>query len=157
GWVQGAAQEFAGANVEVRTGAGGEAFQASVPELGVQVDVDRTVVDALSVGRHGSWARRFWEWAKSFVRPVKLPIAIGVDEAKLDQVVAAKDKGRLAPVEPSLTVDNGHLKAVAGKNGRGVDPTELARLLGHTKPTAGTLVVTMDITSVPPRFTEADA
>src|SRR5262249_43554190 len=145
------------ANVDVKTSAGTEEFQATVPELGVQVNVDQSVVEALSVGRRGSFARRFWEWARSFVKPVSLPIAVKVDQTKLYSVVAAKDKGRVAPVEPSIKVDGGHLKSVAGKNGRGIDPAELARLLGHTKPTAGTLIVTMDITSVPPRFSEDDA
>lgn len=156
-WVQGAAGQFAGATVVVRTSAGGEAFQASIPEMGVEVNQEKSVVDALSVGRRGSLARRFYEWASSFVKPVKLPIAVTVDQRKLDRIVAERDKGRVAPVEPSLTVDDGHLKGVAGKNGRGVDPTELAKTLGHAKPSAGTLVVTMDVTSVPPRYTQADA
>lgn len=157
GWVEGRAGQFAGATVVVRTSAGGEALKATVPELGVEVNREKTVVDALSAGRRGSMARRFWEWATSFVKPVKLPIAVTVDQRKLDQIVAERDKGRIAPVEPSLAVEDGKLAGVAGKNGRGVDPTQLAKTLGHAKPSAGTLVVTMDITSVPPRFTQADA
>jgi vancomycin resistance protein YoaR len=156
-WVESSAGQFAGATIIVRTTAGGDAFQATVPELGVTVNQERSVQDALSVGRRGSFARRFYEWAWSFVRPVKLPISVTVDERKLDQIVAERDKGRIAPVEPSLAVADGRLTGVAGKNGRGVDPAQLAKTLGHAKPSAGTLEVTMDITSVPPRFSKDDA
>lgn len=156
-WVEATAGQFAGATVVVRTTAGGEAFQATVPELGATVDQERSVRDALAVGRRGSIARRFYEWARSFVKPVKLPVAITVDERKLDQIVAERDKGRIPPVEPSLAVADGHLAGVAGKNGRGVDPAQLAKTLGHAKPSSGTLVVTMDVTSVPPRFTKEEA
>ena len=155
--VDASAATFAGATVDVRTNAGSDAFQATVPELGVTVDAERTIVDALAVGRRGSMARRFYEWAWSFVKPVKLPIAISVDEAKLHKIVAERDKGRTAPVEPSLTGDDGRLTGVPGKNGRGVDPAQLAKTLGRSKPSAGTLVVTMDVTSVPPRFSKEDA
>ncbi len=155
--LEGTAAEFAAANVVVRTSADTEAFRATVPELGVQVDIERSVAGALSVGRRGSLARRFWEWSRSFITPVELPVVVDVDEPKLHKVVAEREKGRTPPVEPSLTVDGGRLRGVAGKNGRGVDPAELAKTLGRAKPTAGTLVVTMDITAVPPRFTQADA
>ena len=153
--VQATAARFASAAVEVKSPGGG--FEAQVPELGVAVAEDRTVDTALRAGRTGAPPRRLWSWARSFLFPVKVPVAVDVDRTKLDAVVVARDKGRTPPVEPSLAVRDGHLDGVAGKNGRGIDPAELADALRHATPTDGTLVVTMDVSSLPPRFSESDA
>jgi vancomycin resistance protein YoaR len=88
---------------------------------------------------------------------VKVPVAMDVDRTKLDAVVAQRDPGRTPPVEPSLTVRDGHLDGVPGKNGRGLDPAELAATLRHVAPTGGTIVVTMDPTTIAPRYSKADA
>jgi vancomycin resistance protein YoaR len=156
-WVHDTADRFTGATVAVRASGGTGGFDATVPELGVAVDQQRTVDEVLQAGRRGSPPRRLWQWARSFLRPVRVPVAIQVDRNKLDRVVAARDRGRTAPVEPSLTVRDGHLEGVAGKNGRGIDPAELADALGHATPTTGTLLVTMELSSIPPRFSQADA
>src|SRR5436309_2346193 len=130
--VQATAARFASASVEVRAPGGG--FDAQVPELGVAVAEGRTVDAALRAGRTGSPPRRLWSWARSFLFPVQLPVAVDVDRSKLDAVVVAKDKGRTPPVEPSLTVKDGRLDGVPGKNGRGVDPAELADALRRATP-----------------------
>jgi vancomycin resistance protein YoaR len=154
--VHGTATRFAEATIVVRTGAG-ESFQASVPELGVAVDEQRTVDAVLAAGRTGSAPRRLWEWARSFLWPIEIPVAVQVDRKALAKVVAERDKQRVPPVEPNLAVKDGHLAGVPGKDGRGVDPARLADALGRAKPAAGTLVVTMDVTSVPPQYSKADA
>lgn len=151
------AARFAQSTVDVRATAGGDAFQASVPDLGVTVNEGRTVGKVLAAGRSGSLLRRLWDWAHSFLSPVKVPVAIDVDRQKLAGVVAQRDKGRVPPVEPTIAVKDGHLDGVPGKNGRGIDPAKLADALARTQPASGTLVVTMDVTSVPPEFTQADA
>ncbi len=155
GTVRETGARFATAGVEVRSPGG--TFQATIPELGVAVDEESTLSEVLLAGRTGSAPRRLWTWARSFVSPVKLPIAIDVDRRKLDQAVVARDTGRVPPVEPSLTVRNGQLDGIPGRNGRGVDPARLADALRRATPTEGTLVVTMDTSAIPPRFSEADA
>jgi len=157
-WVHTAAERFATASVEVRTpGEGGGGLEATVPELGVAVDEERTVADALDAGRNGSPPLRIWRWLKSFVSPVDLPVAITVDRMKLDRVVAERDRSRTAPTEPDFEVRNDRLDGVAGKNGRGVDPAALAGALRRAEPTKARLVVSLGIASIPPRFNEADA
>ena len=158
-WVHTTAEKFATAQVDVRTGAdnGAGGFTATIPELGVAVDEARTVTDALAADRTGSAPARVWRWVRSFVSPVRLPVAITVDRKTLDRVVAERDKGRIAPVEPGVALKDNRLDGVAGKNGRGVDPKELAEALSLAKPGEGSLVVTLGITSIPPRFSKADA
>jgi len=154
-WVGETARRYSEATVTVRSDGGG--FEATVPELGMTVDEPRTVADALAAGRRGSFLRRAWTWARGFVSPVEVPIAVNVDRQILDRVVAERDRGRTPPVEPGLAVVGGQLRPVPGENGRGISPAELARRLQRTEPVDGALTVTADVTSVPPRFTEADA
>ncbi|MCA1691921.1 MAG: peptidoglycan binding domain-containing protein, partial [Actinobacteria bacterium] len=149
------ADRFASATIDVRTPGG--RFSASVPELGVAVNRDRTVDDVLTAGREGFWPRRLWVWARSFISPVKVPAAIDVDRQKLDRIVAERDPARTPPVEPSLTVRDGHLEGMAGQPGRGVNPAELAEALRRATPSAGTLEVSMQLSSIDPRFSKADA
>jgi vancomycin resistance protein YoaR len=154
-WVRETAERFGQAAVAVRSDGGG--FEASVPELGLTVDEPATVDDAMAAGRRGSAVRRFWTWARSFVSPVDVPLAVEVDRRTLDRVVAERDRGRTPPVEPGLRVSDGQLRPVPGENGRGVSPAELAEKLRRTEPVDGTITVTADVTSIPPSFTEADA
>jgi vancomycin resistance protein YoaR len=153
--VRATAAEVARSSVAVHSPGGG--FRAGAPELGLAVAEGRTVDEVLREGRVGAAPRRLWTWARSFLSAVKVPVAMDVDRSRLDAVVAQRDPSRTPPVEPSLTVRDGRLDGVAGKNGRGVDPAALAERLRHAKPTAGTLVVSLGTASIPPRFTEADA
>ena len=149
------AARFSTANVEVRTPEG--SFQASVPDLGVAVNQQATIAEVLAAGRRGAAPRRLWDWARSFVSPVRVPVAIEVDRRKLDRVVVERDPARTPPVEPNLTVKDDRLDGVPGKPGRGVDPAQLAAALRRATPSGNALVVSMDIASIPPRFSEADA
>jgi vancomycin resistance protein YoaR len=111
----------------------------------------------LAAGRDGSFLKRVWTWARSFLAPVEVPLAVNVDRSTLDRVVAERDKGRTPPVEPDLAVVEGQLRPVPGENGRGVAPADLAGALSRNQPEDGTIRITLDVTSIPPRFTEADA
>lgn len=154
-WVAETAQRFAQASVVVRSDGGG--LEATVPELGASVDEAATVDEALAAGRRGSFLTRAWTWARSFLSPVDVPLTIQIDRRTLDRVVAERDKGRTPPVEPDVAVVEGQLRPVPGENGRGVSPADLAEALSSTEPVDGTITVTVDVTSIPPRFTEADA
>ncbi|MFP5320153.1 MAG: VanW family protein [Acidimicrobiia bacterium] len=154
-WVGDTARRFAEASVIVRSDGGG--FEATVPELGLAVDEGRTVADVMAAGRRGSFLRRAWTWARSFLSPVEVPLAVNVDRPTLDRVVAERDRGRTPPVEPGLRLAGGQLRPAAGENGRGISPAELAEALRRTEPVDGTITVTTDVTAIPPRFTEADA
>ncbi|HEX6595352.1 MAG TPA: VanW family protein, partial [Acidimicrobiales bacterium] len=154
-WVAETAQRFSQASVVVESDGGG--LEATVPELGAAVDEAATVADVLAAGREGSFLKRVWTWARSFLAPVEVPLAVNVDRSTLDRVVAERDKGRTPPVEPDLAVVEGQLRPVPGENGRGVSPADLAGALSRNQPEDGTIRVTLDVTSIPPRFTEADA
>ena len=122
--VERTATEFSGATVEVRSPNG--AFQATVPELGVAVDQERTVEEALAAGRRGAAPRRLWQWARSFLWAVKIPVAIDVDERKLQRIVAERDPGRTPPVEPTLELRDGRIDGVAGTPASGSSPVRSA-------------------------------
>ncbi|MDQ3980334.1 MAG: VanW family protein [Actinomycetota bacterium] len=149
------ASRFSAAAVDVRTPEG--SFQATVPELGVAVDEEGTTREVLAAGRRGPAPRRLFDWARSFLSPIRVPVAIEVDRRSLDKVVAERDPSRTPPVEPNLEVRDGRLDGVPGKPGRGVNPEELADALRRAKPSGANLVVEMNLSAVPPRFSEADA
>jgi vancomycin resistance protein YoaR len=153
--VAGIAERFSRANVEVRTPGG--RFEATVPELGVSVNQEGTIVEVLAAGRRGAAPRRLWEWARSFLSPIRVPVAIDVDRRKLDPAVAERDPERTPPVEPTLEVVGDKLDGVAGKPGRGVDPAALADALRRATPSGDALVVSMELSPIPTRFSEADA
>ena len=70
-------------DAEVVVEAEGGGFRATASELGLSVLEDRTVDDALRVGRTGSVPGRVWAWARGFLAERVAPVRIAVDELSL--------------------------------------------------------------------------
>ena len=156
----GVVDELAGrydrAGIEVKAPDGG--FRAGADELGVSVDRDRTVVDALAEGRRGSVPARIWGWARHLVfGDRRARVALRLDQAAVARIVVERDPARTAPVEPSIETRAGQLVGVDGRPGRQIDPTSLAGGLGRADLGRDPVVVTADRATVPPRFSRADA
>lgn len=160
-WVAETAAQFALADVEVRVRGGGEGgesgMEATVEDLGAWVDEVATVERAMARARTGPWFARLWDWGRSFLAPIRMPVDVVVDPERLERVVAERDRGRTDPVEPDIAVRDGRLVGVAGEDGRGINPAALSRALSHSRVTSGSLVIEMAASPVPPRFTQQDA
>jgi vancomycin resistance protein YoaR len=156
--VAGIAHRYDGMRVDVRQPADDGAFAATTTELAVEVDQDATVEAALDMGRTGALPVRPFGWVASFLDEREVPVRLHVDRAKVAAEVAARDPKRTPPTEPSLEVDDGSLKAVEGKNGRGVDPADLVDALRESAQ-AGTGQAEFFIRPgpLPPRFDKGDA
>ena len=109
------------------------------------------------MGRHGYFVPRIWDWARSFVVARPAPVAIAVDQASMDRVVAERDPKRTAPTEPSLTVKGDHMAVAPGKAGRGISPPSVLAALQKAGPRGLPLRISVTRDDLPPRFTAADA
>ena len=114
------AQDYARSPVEITVAGGVVNAQAS--ELGLALRQDQTAAGALRVGQEGSFPGRFVRWLTSFFRPRTSPVVVRVDPASVERVLAERDPGRVAPVEPTLGVRDGRIVALPGSPGRGADP-----------------------------------
>jgi hypothetical protein len=149
------ATRYRDATVVVDAEGGG--FQASAAEIGLSVVGDRTAADALAVGRRGLILDRMWSWARSFFVERKAPVAITVDQAAMDRIVAARDPQRTAPVEPSLVVKDDKMAAKAGEPGRGISPPSVLAALRKAGPAGLPLRISVSRDALPPRYSLADA
>jgi vancomycin resistance protein YoaR len=105
-------------------------YEATAADLGLAVDVDATVADALDAGR-GFVLVRPLQWLASFVSPHEIEPTLAVDAATASAaVVALEGEARLLATEPSFQLaDDGTLTLVAGVPGSGIDPTDVAERL----------------------------
>jgi vancomycin resistance protein YoaR len=117
-----------------------------------------TVDHALDAGRTGVLPARVWHWVTSFFSPHRVPVAAGVDRAATYLAALARDNGpRRQPVEPSIALADGHIVAVPGRAGRGVDSAAIVAAMPDAATRGLPLDVTVGRSSVPPRFSLADA
>jgi vancomycin resistance protein YoaR len=149
------ADRYTAADVEIKAPDGG--FHAGAGELGVSVRRDATVAAALQIDHRGFVATRIWRWASGFVSSRKAPVVLDVDENAVRRLVAERDPLRQPPVEPNVELKDGHIVAVDGKPGRGIDPANVVRDLRTEAGQRFPLVASVPRKEVPPRFTVADA
>ena len=114
------AQDYVRSPVEISVPGG--VVKAQAAELGLALRQDQTVAAALRVGSEGSFPARFAGWLTSFFRSRTAPVVVRADPPSVERVLAERDPGRVAPVEPTLAVRNGRIVAVPGSPGRGADP-----------------------------------
>lgn len=151
-----AGRELAVVPVEVKAPEGG--FSTDTASLGLRLDPDPTVKAALRVGRHGPAYSRFSGWLTSFMHPATAPARVAIDRAAAFRVVADLDPGpRTAPIEPTIGVKLGHLVAVDGKPGHGIDARDVIHRLPGAVAAGRPLVVRVGRGEVRPRWTITDA
>jgi vancomycin resistance protein YoaR len=139
-------------DAEVVVEAEGGGFRATASELGLSVLEDRTVDDALRVGRTGSVPGRVWAWARGFLAERVAPVRIAVDERAMNRIVAERDPRRTAPVEPTLTVKDDRVVAKEGEPGRGISPPSVLAALEKAGPRGLPLQIEVRRDTLPPRF-----
>jgi vancomycin resistance protein YoaR len=144
------------ATVTVRASRKG--FTVPADALRFSVRRSATVESALDAGHTGALPARVWRWVTSFFSPHRARVAVGVDRTATYLAALDRDKGpRRQPVEPSIAVNGGRIVAVPGRAGRGVDSAAIIAAMPDAATRGLPLEVTVGRSSVPPRFSLADA
>ena len=119
--VAGLATRYPGATVTVHTS--GATFSSPAADFGVRVRQADTVAAALGAGRKGTLPGRIVRWITGFVSKPDAPVKVDVSRLKTAALVAERDQGPKQPAtEPTLVVRAGHVVAVPGRDGHGIDP-----------------------------------
>ena len=153
------ARTFADTPVEITSG--DSTYETTARALGLMVDDDRTAAAALDAGRDGILVARPFIWAASFVRPLQAPLELRVSDEQLASTVAELEGDeRTPPTEPTVELVDGTFHVVSGKDGRGLDPTRVARALtaaaASTAP-GDTIQVRVDPGPIPPLGSDEEA
>ena len=154
--VQDVDRDLRKAKVHVKAPRNG--FTIPLEDLGVRVDVSKTVTRALKVGRSGNPIGRMWSGLKAWVWHRPATIEVKIDEAKLRAAVNAKDPGPKTPSkEPSLTRTKGVFVAVSGQAGYGIDPDEVLKLIPGAVADGTPIRIKVSRGRVPPQYSLSDA
>ena len=151
-------QRYATTEVLVADGAG-DGFATDAGSIGLRVDPVATGEQVMRVGRSGSLPGRWWSWVTSFGSSRRSELALSVDGAAVERLVADKGKkGEDPPTEASIRLDkSGKFVGVAGRAGEGIDATELADDLRKAAAQGTPIRVKARRGGLSPRFSKADA
>ncbi|UDY36937.1 VanW family protein [Dermatobacter hominis] len=114
--VEAMAEDFP--STEVTIDAGDVHLTSTAGELGMSIDVDRSVARAWDVGRDDPLPTRPVRWLGSVMSPRTVDAAVTLDGAALTQQLAALEGDKRSdPVEPSMTANEEGVALVPGKDG----------------------------------------
>ena len=103
---------------------------ATLMDLGVTVDQQATVHQALSVGRDDPFLLRPVRWLRSLWSPRRAPLDFAVNPPQVAARIAALEADQVTdPIEPTLTIENDQIVVVPGVPGRSFDTHDLADML----------------------------
>lgn len=105
-------------DTEVRIDAGDIRLDTTAGDLGLSIDVDRSVAAAWEVGRDDPMPTRPVRWAGSLLSPRSVDAVIAVDAGTMthELEVLEGDK-RSEPVEPTLEATEEGVRVIPGKDG----------------------------------------
>ena len=107
-----------------------DVYRTTAGEIGLMIDQDRTVEEALDVGDDAFLLFRPFEWAGSFLSKRDAPVVFQVSS---DQVASAtlalEGADRVPAAEPTVELVDGVFKVVPGTAGTGLDPADVAAAL----------------------------
>ena len=150
------AAEYPTATVTVRSP--GATFTAPARDFGVTLRQRETVDTAMTAGRTGSLPGRVVRWVKGLLHRPTTPVELDVGRIATGDVVARLDKGDRKPAgEPTLAVKAGHVVPVAGHDGRGIDPADVASAIRDAGAHDTSISIQVGRGTVKPRFTVSDA
>ena len=135
GRVKALAEDFESVPVEIVAhdpGGKGEpdTYTTTAGELGLMLDQDRTVADALEVGDDAFFLLRPFEWVGSFLAERDAPISYLVsDDQVASATIALEGEDRVLASEPTVEQVDGVFQVVPGKAGQGIDPADVAAAL----------------------------
>ena len=118
---------------------------ATLMDLGVTVDQQATVHQALAVGRDDPFLLRPVRWLRALTTPRRAPLDFSVNPPQVAARIAALEADDVTdPVEPTLALENGQIVVVPGVPGRSFDTHDLADMLQAAAVQGGS-DITLDI------------
>jgi len=138
---------------------GGHVFELTPAEIGLDLDEEAIVGQALAVGRDGNIAAEFAWWAGSFLDdPVSLDVPYTFDEAALADLVATWEvEGIAAPPFPGdVWMDGREVRFRYPNAGTGIDADGAIAALGAALVDPVRTPVELQTRFLEPRLTNAD-
>ncbi len=103
---------------------GGTTWRPTLAELGVTVDIDASLDNAMAIGREGAARDRFSSAARLMRGSVSAPLVISLDESTLDRWFTSIDQQLGLPAaNAALTIAGTSVTITPSQNGIGVDRT----------------------------------
>jgi len=100
----------------------------SYEEIGAYIDIESMEQQALGVGREGSFISRLYRIARLNRNPAMIPLALEVDEKRLDAVLEDLDRYfRKDAIVPKIVISGDEAILCAGESGWEVDKEQLKR------------------------------
>jgi vancomycin resistance protein YoaR len=153
------ADDFADTVVEIH--AGDHDYETTAGKLGLMVDEDRTAANALDVDSDTFVLFRPFAWVGAFLSERDAAVAYQVND---DQVASAllelEGEDRVPPTEPTVELVDGVFKVVPGKDGSGIDPSDVAEALpgaARRVSLGQPISIDVDTVAIPPLGTPAKA
>ena len=131
------------------------AFDAK--EIGLSLDVERTLEAVMESGRQSNLPARLLSWAISPFRKREAGVAVQADHDAIYALVSERDKGREPPVEPTIRGDEDSVGVVPGKPGKGVNAADVIEGLPDAARKGLPLQIAVERGAVPPRHSLAEA
>jgi vancomycin resistance protein YoaR len=155
-FVEELAAEQQGTTVEIRTP--DRTITATAADLGLGIDVEETVDEALDVGRDRGVGGNFLAWSGGFLDDQVAPVLFEVDREVLRTTLGRTQQAtRSDPVEPTFEFVDGQIVVTPGIPGAHVDVNQVAeRMPSAVDLLAETLVIEVDWAPVPPFFDDDD-
>lgn len=159
--LRGLAARVAETTLAVRASGGvrgtGVTMAFSASEVGLALDVSRTVEAVMNAGRQRNLASRLFSWAISPIRKRDAGVAVQADHDAIYALVSERDKGREPPIEPTIRGDEDSVDVVPGKPGKGIDAADIIEGLPDAARAGLPLRVEVERGDVPPRHSLAEA
>lgn len=143
-------------NTPVVITAEGIQLESTIGELGFAVDTEKTLADALSLGREGFSPIEVIRWLGSLTDTRRMPISLTSDPAKLKEaILRLEGEQRTKPTEPSLVLNGSGAVFTPGVVGREIDISSIEEQLPTSLDTVGgTIAVTAKRSEIKPKLSD---
>lgn len=157
GVVDEVANDYGATTVTIETPNG--ATEATLDDLGVTVDTDRTTSEVLDVGSSGFLLFRPFGWLGTLAGEREAPTAFEIDRTELEEALTDLETANAVdPVEPTMQIVGAGVEVVPGTDGQQLDTemvldelTDRARTGDFTDP------IVVEPVAVTPTFSDDDA
>lgn len=149
------AETFAATEVQVRTP--DRTYRIPAGELGLQLDRDATIDEALDLDDDRSLLAQPFVWLASFLDERTVPLRFLLDDEQLDAALSGL-AGSAEPTEPTVVATADGFGIVSGSAGRRVSPEGVGeQLVERAEDGVSPLIVTARVVDQEPVVTDAEA
>lgn len=145
------AEEFTQTLINIETPENKYAWSAA--ELGIRVDQEATVTEALKVGK-GFWLFRPVTWFASLAKGPEAHLRLVISEYTLESVLSKSAAFYEAPTEPSTKISDSKLVVVPGIPGRDIDIDDAISKIIRVLKLEASPAVTIKLKNIQPTISE---